>query len=116
MSNINIDESILMWMIEWINKYGEETPFLYKTTPNNKTILENAIEYCEVDVLAMKQVWIKFKKLLKENLNMIITKNIFTLSQLCMKLMEASLPPQVKLYVPKKEQYIFIKNSSTNPS
>lgn len=82
-----------------------------ETEENYKTIIEKALEYCNIDVLAMKEVWIKFKKLVKENLEIDITTKTFTLSQLSMKLMEASLTKEIKLYVPNKEEYEFIRQS-----
>lgn len=85
--------------------------YIYKTIFNDKTILENAIEYCNTDVLAMKEVWQKFNKLVSTNLNVDITSSTFTLSQLSMKLMESLFPANVKLYVPNKEEYTFIKNA-----
>lgn len=78
---------------------------------NNSTIIEKAIEYCSIDVIAMKQVWEKFKKLVKENLQISISEKTFTLSQLSMKIMEASLDKKIELYVPTSEEYQFIRNS-----
>lgn len=83
----------------------------YENIINNKSIINKAIEYCEVDVLAMREVWKKFKILVKDNLGVEIGTKIFTLSQLSMKIMEASLSSRVKLYVPTKNNYQFIKNA-----
>ncbi|KAJ2055481.1 hypothetical protein GGI17_006637, partial [Coemansia sp. S146] len=56
---------------------------------------EKAIEYCSIDVLALQQIWNKFNKLVQENLDITIARQTFTLSQLSMKLMEATLPKNV---------------------
>ena len=42
--------------------------FTYENETNYKTILQKAKEYCDIDVLAMKKVWVKFKNLLEKNL------------------------------------------------
>ena len=59
----------------------------------------------------MKKVWVKFKNLLEKNLEVGIDEKTFTLSQLSMKIMEASLDKKVNLYVPNLKEYGFIKNS-----
>ena len=84
---------------------------IFENDRNYNTILENAIEYCKVDVLAMEKVWIKFKKLLEKNLNITVSVKTFTLSQLSMKIMESKLPKYVKLYVPTLEEYSKIRNA-----
>lgn len=95
------------------NKLGitvkREDLIKYENGINNKTIMEKAIEYCEIDVLAMKQVWLKFNRLIEENLGMKINKYTFTLSQLSMALMEATFEPHHKLMVPDLEKYNFLK-------
>nr|CAC08221.2 putative terminal protein / DNA-polymerase [Schwanniomyces etchellsii] len=78
---------------------------------NYKSIIEKAIEYCTVDVLAMKEVWQKFKILMKNNLDLKISKHMFTLSQMSMSLMESCLEKHVKMLVPTKELYPFIRDS-----
>lgn len=85
--------------------------FTYENETNYKTILQKAKEYCDIDVLAMKKVWVKFKNLLEKNLEVGIDEKTFTLSQLSMKIMEASLDKKVNLYVPNLKEYGFIKNS-----
>jgi hypothetical protein len=80
----------------------------FESEPNYETILQKATDYCTVDVLAMQQVWSKFTKLVDENLGMEISTTIFTLSQLSMKLMEASLPPKIWIYVPGRREYDFM--------
>nr|APZ80124.1 hypothetical protein [Debaryomyces hansenii]APZ80133.1 hypothetical protein [Debaryomyces hansenii] len=88
-----------------------ENWFTYEDETNYKTILQKAVEYCDIDVLAMKEVWVKFKNLLEKNLEVGIDEKTFTLSQLSMKIMEASLDKKVNLYVPNLKEYGFIKNS-----
>lgn len=99
----NKDDNKLNISLKTIIKEDEE--------PNTKPVIEKAVEYCSVDVLAMKEVWTKFKLLLKLNLGITISKNTFTLSQLSMKIMEASLSKNIKLYVPTLDEYEFIKHS-----
>lgn len=89
------------------NIYNE----IEETEINDKTILQKAEEYCSIDVIAMKEVWKKFKKLMKKNLNMDIGKNVFTLSQLSMNLMETSFHKNIRLYVPELDDYEFIKDA-----
>lgn len=83
----------------------------YEKELNNKKIIEKAKEYCEIDVLAMKEVWKKFKILIKENLGIAISDYIFTLSQLSMAIMESTFDENVKLMIPNLEEYNFIKDA-----
>jgi hypothetical protein len=78
---------------------------------NLKTVMEKALEYCTVDVLAMQQIWNKFTLLIKQELGLDIAPNTFTLSQMSMKLMVASLPPKIYLSVPDIDEYEFIKRA-----
>ncbi|PIA12554.1 hypothetical protein COEREDRAFT_51929 [Coemansia reversa NRRL 1564] len=75
---------------------------------NTSTVLQKAIEYCTVDVLAMRQVWTKFCKLVEQHLSVKISPKIFTLSQLSMKIMMATLPKHINLHVPDREEYNFM--------
>jgi hypothetical protein len=83
--------------------------YIFENLPNYKTTMEKAIEYCKIDVIAMREVWKKFKDLVDKNLNININTTTFTLSQLSMKILEASLGKKVELHVPNKENYEFIK-------
>lgn len=83
----------------------------YEKVINDKSILEKAIEYCEIDVIAMKEVWIKFKTLIKLHLDLEITEYMFTLSQLSMALMESMFEKYHKIYVPDKDDYMFLKDA-----
>ncbi|KAJ2251472.1 hypothetical protein GGI13_003825, partial [Coemansia sp. RSA 455] len=83
----------------------------FEQIPNYQTVLEKAIEYCTIDVLALQQIWNKFNKLVQENLGITIARQTFTLSQLSMKLMEATLPKNVWLYVPKRQEYEVIRQA-----
>ncbi|PIA12548.1 hypothetical protein COEREDRAFT_51958 [Coemansia reversa NRRL 1564] len=93
-------------MIVNVKNWGE-----LEQIPNYQTVLEKAIEYCTVDVLALQQIWNKFNMLVQENLNITISRQTFTLSQLSMKLMEATLPKNVWLFVPHRDEYEFVKNA-----
>ncbi|KAJ2692313.1 hypothetical protein H4218_006367, partial [Coemansia sp. IMI 209128] len=76
---------------------------------NFKTVMEKALEYCTVDVIAMQQVWTKFTELADQQLGVSIDAATFTLSQMSMRLMVAMLPPKVYLSVPDIDEYEFIK-------
>lgn len=88
----------------------KQTP-IYEEQVNTDTILEKAIEYCKIDVIAMKEIWLKFKTLLEKTLTVNITDETFTLSQLSMRLLEANLPKKVRLHVPSTETYAFLKQA-----
>lgn len=84
---------------------------IVKNEPNDKRIIDKAIEYCETDVIAMQETWLKFLRLLEDNLDVVINPSTFTLSQLSMSLMQSKLPKHVKLFVPNREDYEFIRQS-----
>lgn len=90
--------------------YYKEIKILEKND-NYNTIINNAIIYCKTDVLAMKLVWEKFKKLINKELNININYKTFTLSQLSMKILENNLDINVKLMIPNKIDYLFMKNA-----
>src|SRR5699024_2253819 len=83
----------------------------YHYESNTKSILDHAIEYCSMDVVAMREVWFKFCKLVREIFGMEITPKLFTLSQLSMRLMESMFDPGVELYVPSREEYDMVSKA-----
>lgn len=89
----------------------KNTWFEYEKELNDKKIIEKAKEYCEIDVLAMREVWKKFKILIHKNLGIKISDYIFTLSQLSMCIMESTFDKNVKLMVPDVMEYDFIKDA-----
>ncbi|PIA12563.1 DNA polymerase [Coemansia reversa NRRL 1564] len=94
-----------------IIKIYTETWNEFEKIQNYKTILEKAIEYCTIDVIAMQQIWKKFSNLVQEKLAVEITTEIFTLSQLSMRIMEACLPTSVWLFIPDRPTYEFIHDA-----
>jgi hypothetical protein len=88
-----------------------QTKIIYENHKNTRSTIDHAIEYCKIDVIAMKQIWSKFQSLLAKSFNINVSFNTFTLSQLSMRLLEANLPKKVYLHIPSIEEYNFFKNA-----
>lgn len=83
----------------------------YEDKPNNLTNLEQATEYCMTDVIALKEIWMKFNKLLSTSFDVEINELTYTLSQLSMSILERNLPKNIQLHIPTTQQYNFMKNA-----
>ncbi|KAJ2692481.1 hypothetical protein H4218_006340 [Coemansia sp. IMI 209128] len=77
---------------------------------NLKTVMEKALEYCTIDVLAMSQIWAKFTDLVRSELGVQVDPGTFTLSQMSMKIMTAMLPPRAILTIPDLNEYDILKH------
>ncbi|KAJ2893562.1 hypothetical protein IWW38_002828, partial [Coemansia aciculifera] len=77
---------------------------------NLKSVMEKALEYCTIDVLAMSQIWAKFTDLVLSELGVQIDPGTFTLSQMSMKIMTAMLPPRAILTIPDLNEYDILKH------
>ncbi|KAJ2740379.1 hypothetical protein GGI20_005840 [Coemansia sp. BCRC 34301] len=77
---------------------------------NLKTVMEKALEYCTIDVLAMSQIWAKFTDLVRSELGVQVDPGTFTLSQMSMTIMTAMLPPRAILTIPDLNEYDILKH------
>lgn len=93
------------------NQYHIKLENVINYVDNDEKTIDKAVDYCKTDVIAMKETWIKFKTLLKNELDLSINPNTFTLSQLSMMLMESKLPKHVKIYVPDREVDDFLREA-----
>ncbi|PIA12550.1 hypothetical protein COEREDRAFT_84053 [Coemansia reversa NRRL 1564] len=117
----NLDEVLKRWYFireDFQDTYDESGKSILITAKtwkefeegeNHMSILQKAIEYCIIDVIAMQQIWVKFASTVKTELGVEIDVNTFTLSQLSMKLMLSNLPKGIKLTIPDRSDYDFIK-------
>lgn len=78
----------------------------YMTEENRDTVLQKAIEYCKIDVLCCKHIWIKLKEIIHKEFGIHIRATTMTLPQLSIEMMQALLPRGVELYIPfTREDY-----------
>lgn len=75
---------------------------------NTNSVLEKAIQYCTIDVLCCKQIWMKFKDIIWNEFQIRIRPSMMTLPQLAIDLIQTLLSKNVELYIPiTRDDYDF---------
>lgn len=83
----------------------------YEKDSESKKLMDWAKEYCRNDVIVLSKVWLEFKNAVFEIFNSRVVDQSLTLAGMSFKLFEANVSPDVRLYHPKKEDYMNMRDS-----
>jgi hypothetical protein len=96
--SVNTEKEKMLITSEHVIQYNEGSG-------QAKELIEWSKTYCRNDVLVLAKVWIAFKRTIFDIFNCHVVEDTLTLAGMSFRLLEAHLPPNVKLGHQKREVY-----------